>query len=428
MIDFHRLDEDDLAELAAGGGGAALVSRLRDAQLSRHLLLLRYVARESPGPAGAQDAAIEALSAVRAQAPEVYAHALSDPLAGAWAAATTRRLRHPSSGPVDADLAHLGALAAAAAIRAGTDAAVSGYVRDGWLTLPGLADVWLGAPDGPVEVSVRAGRLAVAGRDLAPGDDGWREVRRFDAGTGERRWEVAVEEGNPYRDLFHAPPAPRMTDGEVAGWRAIFARAWDLICRFLPTRAEELTVGLRSLVPLADDGGGAARSCTSRDAFGAVGLTPPRSAVDLAITLVHEFQHSKLDGVTDLVPLYHAGGAERHFAPWRLDPRPTGGLFQGVSAFLSIAQAWQALRRSADLRQRAERELAETRELVAEGMSTLVESTELTPAGRLFVAGMRAAHERLMAEPLPAPLVELGRATVARRRAEWMTRTRDRGA
>jgi HEXXH motif-containing protein len=239
---------------------------------------------------------------------------------------------------------------------------------------------------------------------------------------------VVVEEGSPYRGLFHAPPAERMTDAEAVGWQTTFARAWELICQFLPTRAEEMIVGLRSLVPLVDDGGGAARSCTSRDGFGTLGLTSPRSAADLVITLVHEFQHSKLDGVTDLVTLYRPGGVERHFAPWRMDPRPTGGLFQGVSAFLSIAQAWRALRRSPDLRQRAEGELAETRELVAAGLVSLEASAELTPAGRRFVAGMRAAHAELMAEPLPEPLVDGGRATVARRRAAWTARARDHEA
>jgi HEXXH motif-containing protein len=276
---------------------------------------------------------------------------------------------------------------------------------------------------------VRAGRLSVAGHGwVGPGHPGWRYVRRLDAGVGDQRFEVAVEEGNPYRDRFHAPPADPMTEAAAEGWQATFAQAWELICRFLPTRAEELVVGLRSLVPLVNDGGGAARSCTSRDAFGTLGLTPPRSPVDLVVTLVHEFQHSKLDGVMDLVTLYRPGGAERHFAPWRVDPRPTGGLFQGVSAFLSIAQAWRALRGSPELRPAAERELAETREMVAAGLAALEGSVELTPAGRRFTAGMRAAHDRLMAEPLPDALVERGRAIVARRWAAWTARSRDHEA
>ena len=43
------------------------------------------------------------------------------------------------------------------------------------------------------------------------------------------------------------------------------------------------------------------------DAFGAFGLTRPASAADFAVTLVHEFQHSKLSALLDLVPLYDRG-------------------------------------------------------------------------------------------------------------------------
>ena len=43
---------------------------------------------------------------------------------------------------------------------------------------------------------------------------------------------------------------------------------------------------------------------------------------DLAVALVHEFQHSKLAALHRLVPLYDRTDPARYFAPWRPDPRP----------------------------------------------------------------------------------------------------------
>ena len=52
------------------------------------------------------------------------------------------------------------------------------------------------------------------------------------------------------------------------------------------------------------------------------------------MTLVHEFQHSKLSAMLDLVPLTDPDDHGRYFAPWRVDPRPLAGLLQGVYAFV----------------------------------------------------------------------------------------------
>ena len=42
--------------------------------------------------------------------------------------------------------------------------------------------------------------------------------------------------------------------------------------------------------------------------------------------------------------MYMQGDSERHFAPWRTDPRPPGGLLHDVHAFFGMADAWRALR------------------------------------------------------------------------------------
>jgi HEXXH motif-containing protein len=178
------------------------------------------------------------------------------------------------------------------------------------------------------------------------------------------------------------------------------------------------------LVPLIDRGDGAARSGTARDSIGALGLTPPLSPTDLAITLVHEFQHSKLTAVLDLVPLYVPGGSEMHFAPWRTDPRPTGGLIQGVYAFLGVADVWRGLRAAPGLEKPATEQFAIVREQVRAGLAALERSTELTQEGVSFVAGMRSSLNRLNADGVPDSVLDLARSALTERRTAWQERLR----
>ena len=68
--------------------------------------------------------------------------------------------------------------------------------------------------------------------------------------------------------------------------------------------------------------------------------------VELAVTLVHEFQHIKLGGLLHLAPLHDREPTRRLYAPWRDDPRPLGGLLQGVYAFTGVTDFWRAVRGS----------------------------------------------------------------------------------
>jgi uncharacterized protein len=156
--------------------------------------------------------------------------------------------------------------------------------------------------------------------------------------------------------------------------------------------------------------------------FGAFGLTTPTSAAELAVTMVHEFQHSKLSALLDLVPLTKPGGGERLYAPWKPDPRPASGLLQGVYAFLAVADAWHRLREVPALTALAEHEFAHTREQVNDALQTLCGSERLTPAGERFAAGMRATMDRLMAEPVPRAQVRRAVEALAGNRRAWLAR------
>src|SRR5262249_43536232 len=158
--------------------------------------------------------------------------------------------------------------------------------------------------------------IAVADTDHA----GWLAVRSLTSKSSAHG--VRLDDLDPYRHGHHAPPAPRVAPSEFDRWRAVFTDAWSLLDRRRPERGGELRAGLETLIPLVAGADGSALSATLRHTFGAFGLTRPATPADFAVTLVHEFQHSKLSAIIDITPLTEPGNERRYFAPWRVDPRP----------------------------------------------------------------------------------------------------------
>jgi HEXXH motif-containing protein len=409
----HEVPDSRFAALASGFGGPEAIADLAGAQRSKRLLLLRAISQ-----AAEDRTATEVLIQADRRDRHVVADLMSDPLVGAWAADAVR----PPADP--ADLGQLSALAAAAAARTGFDVRLNTRTRARRITLPTLGTALLEA-DGMAVLTVKDGRVTVHGDSgtVSASDDDprWQSLRRLRARHDDRRGTLAVEDGNPYRDCYHAPPADRLSDTDFARWQELYAEAWALLAGFAPERADEIAAGLRSVVPLATGDDAMARSGTARDAFGTMGLTCPGSATEFAVTLVHEFQHSKLSALLDLVPLYVPGGYKLHFAPWRTDARPTSGLIQGVYAFFGVADTWRSLLAAPGLAQQAAREFAIVRRQVQTGLTALEGSTELTPKGSEFAAGMRVALDALLAVPVPPAAARAADAALAERRRIWET-------
>jgi HEXXH motif-containing protein len=388
---YHELSRDQLESLSYGLGGTSIVAELFASRVSIGLLLFRdLVTRwtDQTGPDPRLEAAAALLGEVQDARPEIYTELFGDPLVAAW---LTRALRAETL--TERDVRQVGGLAAAAAVRAGLAAEAAGYLAGGRTLLPtvGVADL----DDGPVVLAVAPDRPAPTLSSIALR---WHPARFLSAGSVS----IRLEDLSPFRDGYHAPPSPRVSEAETAEWRETFAEAWQLLDRYAPERTAELAVGLRAIVPLVDLGDGSSRSGTARESVGAIGMSRPSSPVDFAITLVHEFQHSKLSAILDLVPLYRRGGTELHVAPWRVDPRPTSGLIQGVYAFLSIADTWRRLRAAPAVAAIAEREFTRVRDQVATGLAALEDSAELTPSGEAFVRGIRIRLDQLLAEPAGA--------------------------
>ncbi|MFI5910255.1 HEXXH motif domain-containing protein [Dactylosporangium sp. NPDC051541] len=419
MSTYYRLPPELLDGLAASTGGPAASLALAEVQLSKHVQLINQLLGAWPGSAAERDRIVAALDAARAAAPEAAGRVLGRPMVGAWAAIAGRAAFQGRADSVD--LAHLGAIAAVTCAAAGVDAELEAPVRDGAVALPGTARVETGAdgPDGTARVTVSGGAVAVdAGRGAVTADSaGWQPVRALRAEAGGRRAELALDDVDPYRHGYHAPPAPRLSEADFEQWQERFTGAWQLLAEHLPDRAAEIAAGLRVLVPLHDDGR-SSRSATIRHVFGVFGLTRPATAADFAVTLVHEYQHSKLSALLDTVQLSDPDDEGRYFAPWRTDPRPLAGLIQGVYAFAGVADTWRALR-GAGL-DAAEQEFANARLQVDRSLISVEESGGLTAEGERFIAHLRRFTDELLAEPVPAAVAARAEERQQELRRRWL--------
>jgi HEXXH motif-containing protein len=397
---YHRLPVQLLDGLAGSTGGPDASRALAQAQLSKHLLLISDLLRDRHGSGAQRDHLIGALEAARAADPAAAARVLGSPMVGAWVAIVSRAAGQGRDET--ADRAHLGAVTAVTCAAAGVDVETSAPVRDGAVSLPGVGRLLTGeavsarltVSGGVITADAGHGAVTAAGPETAR----WQPVRILRAEAAGLVAGVALEDLDPYRHGYHAPPEPRLSAGEFERWQELFAGAWGLLAGHLPGRAAEIAAGLHALVPLRHDGR-SALSATIRHVHGVFGLTRPADAADFAVTLVHEYQHVKLSSLLDLTQLTDPADTGRYFAPWRTDPRPLSGLLQGVYAFAGVADTWRALR---GVTPAAEQEFADARLHVDRSLAEIESSGALTADGERFTARLREFTDGLLAVPLPA--------------------------
>ncbi|MEU6310117.1 HEXXH motif domain-containing protein [Streptomyces sp. NPDC047014] len=375
---------------------------VRDVRRSKRLVLLRAVLDAAPGGRSGETADHWALlEEAERHDPGAVRDVLHYPATGVWAEETLRRLHAPYGPP--ADLAHLGALAAAAALRAGITFRHTLRPLHGRLVLPTLG---LLRPDRP-------GPLALTERSWDPDDPATVPLHTLPGGR------TALDDLDPYRAPGPARPAPlrparRLTPKGHKRWDTQWSGALTLLQRYDTVRAEETLQLLRSVVPL----GGASRShgATLPAAAGSV-LARTQAPPALAATLVHEVQHGKLTALSDVLTLHTADRTPRHWAPWRSDPRPLEGLLHGTYAHLALAGYWQ---RAALYGARgAWAQHARIRAQVAAVLPALRHHERLTSVGREFTDAMAAAERAMDELPPPGDQHTAARLTVDRERRAW---------
>lgn len=276
---------------------------------------------------------------------------LADPQTGTWIGHALGRLREVTEdlAPLWFHVGQLHSFAVAAAIRAGITAKISVPVWQGILQLPSLGyvelpvnQIWSHAEvlvDAVVEIRYAGKSIKLDPRSDQPGD-GWFPARRFRFETAGLELAVRLDDATPYRDIENpSKPAPLSTS-QVERWRDLLTEAWSLLVEDHPMRARELAAGLTSITPIPAAFRFRPRSTSVEDGFGAAILSEPYDAAQLAVTLVHEFQHSVLNGVRHITELVEGDDPATGYAPWRDDPRPLFGRIHGLVAFTAIAEFW----------------------------------------------------------------------------------------
>jgi uncharacterized protein len=171
-------------------------------------------------------------------------------------------------------------------------------------------------------------------------------------------------------------------------------------------------------MPLANEESGREISAAAREAYGAVAVALPASGDDLALLMIHEFQHVKLGALMDLFDLYDQADQRRFFAPWRDDLRPVGALLQGTYAHLGVTDYWRIRTHHVTGQDgaRAAEQFARWRMMTHEAIGTLAGSGALTPLGERLVAGMSATVDPWLAEQVTPEAEQAARQWAAERR------------
>ncbi len=373
-------------ELASGGGDAIAVGHLTATQEVITRALLVAAADHLPG------AAWSLLGEIDGRHPAAVRRVLAHPFVRTWAV----RLLAGHDGPD-----RIADLVAAAAVIAGADAEVPVTPRDGRVHLPTLGT--LTVPPGVTGLMIGGDatarwpggsmRLAPQQARLVPHDSR--------PATDQARWTptasvtldgltVRLEDADPYRDCHGWPPAGTLTGGERRAWAEALRAAWPSVLRDAPEQASGLAGGLTTITPLAVDPV-TLRSATSRQAYGALGIALTPDPAALAVMLVHEFQHTKLGAILDLIDLVDPDTDVLVKVGWRPDPRPAELVLQGIYAHLTVAGMWRC--RAGRGEPGAEKLYDMYRGWTVEAIGHLSGSGALTAAGRHFLERLAATIE-----------------------------------
>jgi uncharacterized protein len=213
-------------------------------------------------------------------------------------------------------------------------------------------------------------------------------------------------------------PTGRLADPQIAELEATLQAAWTVLA---PASAAEIAALVRVIVPYqAPDGGYV--STSSPETFGTVAMSRHPDRYACAEVLVHEAQHLKLCALLDLARLTLPDDGQRYYAPWRDDPRPASALLQGAYAFFGVSGYWRQQRHTAPdpaVRQRADADFVRWRDGSALAVATLLDSGQLTLAGRDFAGAMARVLRSWRQERVSADAQAAARRKADLHHARW---------
>lgn len=435
MIRPVGLDDETIRRLGSRPG--SIEGPLANGQVSRRMLALHGVLTivEQHHPELFRNARVQDSRRLLGQAQRTNRPATNDlirtPAVGTWLMQCASDHANSSAEALAVGLGQLGALVAVACLRAGLPFDVVARTRaDGTLMFPTLGRLVASdrserirltdSDDAAIEVSVPNQELIVVRPD-APESSSWKPLRRLRSEANGLTIELVLDDLDPYRGHHLPPVAPRLGPDEVAHWQQLLDTAWDIITR-QPEQALALRAGMRSLVPLQTDDRAPFVSATTRDAVGAAGVTC-RTGGALAEAVVHEYQHSVLWSLLDVVDLVKDDPTPSYYAPWRSDPRPARGLLHGAFAFHGLLRYW-ADRAANDADRVAAFELALWRIGVRTVVAQMSDSALLTAPGSILLDGMRATLDEMGEHPVPEDVRRLAEDIALDLWTTWRLRNR----
>lgn len=390
----HTFAPDHFDALAAGYGDADAMAALRAVGESRNRDLILSVLERARRAGAHSRQTWEAVDAVESAAPEAFRTVLMHPYVRVWA---ERALTGLAAAPPDVRvLGRLRAIALAAAARGGVELELDVAVHGDTLSLPTLGSYTLDGDAAEVTVRVSGGQVGLS-------RPARRRRRRI---LGEGGLVTALEDADPYRDCHRWPIADTLPEADVRAWRRRFRQAWRLIEQEHADYAPALRAGLQTVVPLARPAEGLI-SATSRQAFGSVAIALPDSAQDLALLLIHEFQHTKLWALMEMFELFDPADRCRFEVPWRPDKRPVEAVLQGVYAHAAVVEVWHdRWSRGAPGPAAAAAGAAFVfwREGLARVLEDLLDSGALRPLGTRLIEPLAQRVADWVREPVPAPI------------------------
>lgn len=430
---FHSVSDRQVRALAENSIAPADLALILAGQVSKCLSMLALVVRDAEDSrhpeAGAAAAAWRLLARVQQTAPDALHQVLRYPSVADWAS----RLVLGRQSPPGPSPGQLTLVAVAAAVRGGLPFALSlpgsAFQGEG-VHLPSLGTaalphdlrqsaVVLCHHRDATGVSGRRGRLALP-RRLDIDGPGWRALTAVPPGG------LVIDDVYPYQFPESLSPASRLSPGLREAWSRRVAGGLRVLSRDHQRTSAEVASIVRAVVPLTAREGDL-RSVTSRHAFGSVALSLPADDVTMALILAHEVQHAKLAALMDLVPLVNETSAEKHYAPWRPDPRPLGALLQGMYAHLEVARFWRRRRETAaDAAEawHASVEFVKWRNSCALVAAAIHDSPGLTSCGIIFIEGMTEALRAWRHDRIPATAVIQADREIGEHKNKWDTRNR----
>jgi HEXXH motif-containing protein len=218
-----------------------------------------------------------------------------------------------------------------------------------------------------------------------------------------------------------------VTEFDLPRWLELLGQGWQILACGHAELAVVVAGIVRTLVPLAPYGPGRTASSTEETSFGAIALSLPSDALEMAELLVHESHHAVVSALTDIEQLVRDDAGRvpfRGYAPWRDEPRPAYALLQGIYAHYGMGQFWrrQYLAGPTRDRERAAVEFGRMRAMTARAIGTLAGSGLLTAAGQEFLADVSREVATWLTEPLPDAVTRRVAARMAEHEARWRVR------